>query len=180
MGEDFDWKVGQVVEEIGRMKPDIDAEVNAKFGEQLKKMGDREQGTLGNVQASELDKQAPKISEESKEGIKSSLKDERSELNAQIAGFRQERTEFRTKFVVDQYFDGSTEEEKTAAFDSVHQTLNPPADENDADDKPREGDYFNPDDFKNMPDDETDSLSGTFNDASGHSKNVQTDKGVEP
>jgi hypothetical protein len=126
MGEDFDWKVGQVVEEIGRMKPDIDAEVNAKFGEQLKKMGDREQGTLGNVQASELDKQAPKISEESKEGIKSSLKDERSELNAQIAGFRQERTEFRTRFVVDQYFDGSTELEKTAAFDAANQTLFPP------------------------------------------------------
>jgi hypothetical protein len=39
MGEDFDWKVGQVVEEIRRMKPDIEAEVNAKFGKQIEKLG---------------------------------------------------------------------------------------------------------------------------------------------
>ena len=182
MGEDFDWKVGQVVEEIGRMKPDIDAEVNAKFGEQLKKMGDREQGTLGNVQASELDKQAPKISEEKKEGIESSLKSERSELNTQIAGFRQERTEFRTRFVIDQYFEGSTQEEKSVAFDAANNILNPPAVQNEADDRQQGGDYFNPEDFEAAHSNEAEgegTLTDRFNDAAAYGHAPQSG-GMEP
>lgn len=165
MGEDFDWKVGQVVEEIRRMKPDIDAEVNAKFGEQLKKMGDREQGTLGNVQATEVDKQAPKISEEKKEGIESSLKDERSELNSQIESFRQERTEFRTRFVVDKYFDGATDEEKTAAFETVNKSLFPPAPEPQQEKQGMNEYSFDPDsfDYSESVNENYESLTDEFN-----------------
>jgi hypothetical protein len=182
MGEDFDWKVGQVVEEIRRMKPDIEAEVNAKFGKQIEKLGLREQGVWGNVQASEVDKQAPEISEESTEGIKISLQTERSDLETQIAGYRQERTEFRTRFVINQYFDESTEEEKTAAFDAVNVTLNPPAAQNEADDMQQEGDYFNPEDFETANSNDAEgeeTLSDRFNDAAVQGY-VPPAGGIEP
>ncbi len=171
MGEDFDFRVKQVLAEIERMQPDIDKEVNEKFAAQSKGLEKSEQGTMGNVQAANLGKLGPTISVETKKGLATNFQDRREELEEAKAVFRKGRTEFRIDFLVGQYSEGATAEERAAVFDAVHKTLYPSIAENEAGEKPTEGDYFNPADFETANSNEaegSEKLTDTFNDAASH------------
>lgn len=150
------------------MQPDIDNEINAEFAERQKVLSNVQGGAWGNVQAANKESDAPEISKGNIEQMAKNFRQQQTKLDNEINSFRDERVGFRANFLIDKYYEDASEEEKSAIFDAVQNSLNPPIQEQETETgtESEQGDYFNPDDFAYADNTEKEEgLSETFSDA---------------
>ena len=164
--EDFDFKVQQVVKELERMQPDIDEEVDAEFAERIQEMDNNQAGVWGNVQATNLDNNAPEIARGNINQIARNFQEQQTQLDDEVKVFRDEKVNFRANFLIDQYYEDATDVEKSAIFDAVQNTLQQLEQEQNSVIGTDEKDFFDADDFAYVEGSEMESsLSETFSDA---------------
>lgn len=107
--EDFDFKVQQVLEELERMQPDIDNEVDAKFAARVQDMNNNQTGVWGNIQAANMDNDAPEISRGNINQIVRNFQEQQSQLEDEVNEFRIEQVNLRANFLIDQYNEDASE-----------------------------------------------------------------------
>lgn len=161
--EDFDFKVQQVLEELERMQPDIDNEVDAKFAARVQDMNNNQAGVWGNIQAANMDNDAPEISRGNINQIVRNFQEQQSQLEGEVNEFRNEQVNLRANFLIDQYYEDASNDEKSSILEAVQNALEQASQDKPLEANPEKGDYFEAEDFAFVEDSSVDnSLSESF------------------
>ncbi len=119
----------QIREELERMDPDINEAVHNQFGGELESLSKAEQGTWGNVKASDEDPKAPPVDKDQQQSIAANFEERRDDLNNRMDAFRGDEVNRRKDFLLDTYLEQGTDEDRQAVAGLLLAEQGPPGEE---------------------------------------------------